>query len=104
MSQSNQSSEPSVGKKAVNNIALFSVGAQVGCATLLVVFISLFVGIGLDKLLGTKPLFTIILILGSAPLALFLTFWLAMRAVKSVNPQEPEQKESKLVEEDEKRE
>jgi F0F1-type ATP synthase assembly protein I len=104
MNLSIQPPEPAKGKQSVNNVALFSVGGQVGCATLLIVFLALFAGIGLDKLLGTKPLFTIILILGSAPLSLFLTFKLAMRAVKSATPQEPESLPSKPVEEEEKRE
>ena len=104
MNQSNQTPEPSRGKQTANNVALFSVGGQVGCATLMIVFLALFVGIGLDKLLGTKPLFTIILILGSAPLSLFLTFKLALRAVKNVTPQEPDPKQIKPVEEEEKRE
>jgi F0F1-type ATP synthase assembly protein I len=104
MSLNNQPPGPTKGKQSVNNIALFSVGGQVGCATLLIVFLALFAGIGLDRLLGTKPLFTIMLILGSAPLSLFLTFKLAMRAVKSATPQEPEGELNKPVEEDEKRE
>jgi F0F1-type ATP synthase assembly protein I len=104
MSQSNQPSEPPKNKPAVNNLALYSVGGQVGCATLLIVLLAVFAGIGLDRLLGTKPLFTIVLILGSAPLSLFLAFKLAMRAVKSVTPQEPDTTQIKPVEEEEKRE
>jgi F0F1-type ATP synthase assembly protein I len=103
MSQSNQPPEPSKGKLTMNNVAMFSVGAEVGCATLIIVFLALFAGIGLDKLLGTKPVFTIILILGSAPLSLFLTFKLAMRAVKNIAPQEPVSVQTKPVEEEEKR-
>src|SRR4030043_271768 len=98
MSLNNQPPGPAKGKQSVNNVALFSVGGQVGCATLLIVFLALFAGIGLDRLLGTKPLFTIMLILGSAPLALFLTFKLAMRAVKNINPQGPDSKQAKPVE------
>jgi F0F1-type ATP synthase assembly protein I len=104
MSLSNPPPEPSKGKLSINNVAMFSVGAQVGCVTVLIVFLALFAGIGLDKLLGTKPLFTIILILGSAPLSLFLTFKLAMRAVKNATPQEPVSKQTRPVEEEEKRE
>lgn len=104
MNQNYQPPEPSKNKQTVNSLALYSVGGQVGCATLMIVFLALFVGIGLDKLLGTKPVFTIILILGSAPLSLFLTFKLAMRAVKSTVPQEPDAKQTKPVEEEEKRE
>jgi F0F1-type ATP synthase assembly protein I len=104
MSLNNQPSEPPKNKPTANSLALYSVGGQVGCATLVIVLLAVFVGIGLDKLLGTKPLFTIVLILGSAPLSLFLTFKLAMRAVKSVTPQEPAAKQNEPVEEEEKRE
>lgn len=104
MSQTNPPPEASKGKQTVNNIALFSVGAEVGCATLIIVFVALFVGIGLDKLLGTKPVFIILFTLGSAPLSLFLTYKLAMRAVKSVTPQVPDGKQNKPVEEEEKSE
>jgi len=104
MSQSNQPPDPAKGKFAINNVAMFSIGTQVGCVTVLIVFLALFAGIGLDKVLGTKPVFTIILILGSAPLSLFLTFKLAMRAVKRLPPQEPAAKQTNPVEEEEKRE
>jgi len=104
MSQSNPPSEAPKGKQTVNNLALYSVGAEVGCVTIIIVFVSLFVGIGLDKLLGTKPVFIILFTLGSAPLALFLTYKLAMRAVKSAIPQVPDGKQNKPVEEEEKSE
>jgi len=32
----------------------------------------------------TKPLFTLLLVLGSAPLSLVLTYWLAWRAVRDM--------------------
>lgn len=104
MSPSESLSEPPQKKQNVNNFALYSVGGQVGCATLAIVFLALFIGIGLDKLLGTKPVFIIIFVLGSAPLSLYLTYKLAMRAVKSVTPQQPANTQTKPVEEEEKRE
>jgi F0F1-type ATP synthase assembly protein I len=100
-----QGSEPSGTPKkgqAVNNIALFSVGAQVGCVTLVIVFLSLFIGIGLDKLLGTKPIFIILFVLGSAPLSIYITYKLAMRAVKGAIPQEPAGKPKQPVKEEDK--
>ncbi len=69
------------------NMGLYSVGMQVGCVTIIIVFLGLGIGLGLDSLFNTKPVFTLILILGSAPAALFLTFKIAMRAVKKINPQ-----------------
>jgi F0F1-type ATP synthase assembly protein I len=104
MSQSIEPPDASTGKQVVNNLALYSVGAQVGCATLLIVFVSLFIGIGLDKLLGTKPIFIILFVLGSAPLSIYLTYKLAMRAVKNTIPQAPDGKQAKPVEEEEKSE
>jgi F0F1-type ATP synthase assembly protein I len=104
MSQSNLPPEAQNGKPAVNNLAVFSVGAEVGCATLIIVFVALGIGIGLDTLLGTKPVFIILFTLGSAPLAIFITYKLAMRAVKSATPQVPAATKVKPVEEEEKSE
>lgn len=103
MSLSNPLSEPPKKNRTVNNLAVYSIGGQIGCATLAIVLLSLFIGIGLDKLLGTKPVFTLIFVLGSAPLSLFLTYKMAMRAVKNINPQAPTATQPKQVEEEEKR-
>ncbi len=104
MSLSNLPPEPSKKNQMVSNLALFSVGGQVGCASLVIILLAVFAGIALDKLLGTKPLFTIGLTLGSAPLSLFISYKLAMRAVKDINPQVPELKQGAPVEEEENRE
>jgi hypothetical protein len=72
-----------------NTMRFAGLGAQVGCLTLIIVLLSVFGGIWLDRVLGTKPTFTVILVLGSAPLSLVLTFWMAMRTIKDINPQPP---------------
>jgi F0F1-type ATP synthase assembly protein I len=64
-----------------------TVGAQVGCLTLIIVLASVFGGIWLDRILGTKPALTVLLVLGSAPISLFLTFWIAMRSIRDQNTQ-----------------
>ena len=64
-----------------------AVGAQVGCITVIIVLASVFGGIWLDRILGTKPALTVLLVLGSAPISLILTFWIAMRAVRDPNAQ-----------------
>jgi F0F1-type ATP synthase assembly protein I len=104
MSLSNLPPEPSKRSQTASNLALYSVGGQVGCASLIIILIAIFAGIALDKLLGTKPLFTIGLTLGSAPLSLYISYKLAMRAVKDINPQQPAGKQTKSVEEEENRE
>ncbi len=71
----------------------FSVGGQVACLNLLVIFIGLFVGIWLDKLLGTKPAFTLMLVLGSVPFSLVLTYYLAKHEAKILS-QPPKRDES----------
>ena len=63
-----------------------AVGLEVGCLTIVIVVVAIAGGLLLDRLLGTKPLFTILLVLGSAPLSLFLTFKLAMRQIRKAFP------------------
>jgi F0F1-type ATP synthase assembly protein I len=66
------------------------VGGEVGCLTLLVVLGSVLGGLWLDNFLGTKPLFTIGLVLASAPLSIVVTIWIARRAVKDYTTQPPQ--------------
>lgn len=70
------------------------IGGEVGCATLIIVLVAVFGGLWLDNLLGTKPILTLILVLGSAPLALVLTFYLATRQIRNISsPPEAEKKQ-----------
>lgn len=63
-----------------------TVGGEVAGLTLIIVFAAVFGGLFLDKLLGTKPMLTITFVLGSAPLALFITYRVALQAVKQYVP------------------
>ncbi len=99
MSLSNPSEGQPKPSQPANNLALYSVGAQVGCATLIIILLGLFIGIGLDRLFGTKVVFTLIFTLGSAPLSIFVTYKLAMRAVKNITPQGPVSKQAQPEEE-----
>jgi F0F1-type ATP synthase assembly protein I len=105
MSISSPPTGPNKKRQNANNLAVYTIGGQIGCATLAIILIGLFVGIQLDKLIvTTNHIFTIIFVLGSAPLSLIVTYYLAMRAVKSLNPQQPETPKQNPVEEEEKRE
>ena len=64
---------------AGSNFAI--IGGEVGCLTLVIVLLAVFGGLWLDRLLGTRPLFTVGLVLASAPISLVLTFWVAKRAI-----------------------
>ncbi|MBE3119359.1 MAG: AtpZ/AtpI family protein [Candidatus Atribacteria bacterium] len=54
--------------------------------TLVVIFAALFAGLWLDKILDSKPLFTIVLVLVSIPVTLFLTFRVVRTATARIQP------------------
>jgi len=54
--------------------------------TLVIIFAALFAGIWLDKILNSKPLYTIILVLVSIPVTLFLTFRVVKAATARIQP------------------
>ena len=80
---------------------VIALGGQIGCITLVLVLVGAFGGIWLDSLLGTKPFLTIILVLGAAPLSLFLTYKMAIRAIEKVNLPAPQDAKSETLKEDE---
>ena len=82
------------------NMSVLALGGQVGCSTLFIVIVAVFGGIWLDRFLDTKPVFTILFILGSAPLALGLTYWFALRTLRESQLVSPEKKETKSDKED----
>jgi len=67
--------------------------------TLAVIFLALFLGILLDKLLDTKPIFTILLMVTSIPLTIYLT----LRVVKSATMRIKKTPEQEKIEEDSQR-
>jgi len=56
------------------NIVLATVVGQVGCLTPLILLGALFLGLWLDRQFETKPLFTILFIVGSAPVSVFVLY------------------------------
>jgi F0F1-type ATP synthase assembly protein I len=56
------------------NTILATVVGQVGCLTPLILLGALFAGLWLDRQLDTKPLFTILFIVGSAPVSVFVLY------------------------------
>jgi F0F1-type ATP synthase assembly protein I len=54
--------------------------------TLLIIFGALLAGIWLDKVLSTKPILTIVFILASIPVTLFLTFRVVRKATARIQP------------------
>jgi len=54
--------------------------------TLILIFSALLAGMWLDKILNSKPLFTIVLLLASIPLTLFFTFRVVKSATARIQP------------------
>jgi F0F1-type ATP synthase assembly protein I len=87
------------------NLTLASIAGQVGCLTLVIIFIALFAGLWLDRTMETKPLFTIVLLIGSVPVTLFLMFRVVRAATSRIKPvQNPENNKIPTPEEDSDRE
>ena len=79
------------------NLTLAGIAGQVGCLTLVIIFVALFAGLWIDRLFSTKPFFTLVLVIGSVPLTLYLMF----RVVKSATDRiQPVEKNKSPVEED----
>ncbi len=64
----------------------FKVIAQIGGLAMAVILVSIFGGLYLDRLLDTKPLFTVILIVGSFPISMYVIYRVALGAVGKIKP------------------
>lgn len=68
------------------NLALAAFAGQSGCASLVVVFTALMAGLWLDHRISGKPgLFTVILLLASVPLSIFIMLRIALRMIGSIS-------------------
>lgn len=54
---------------------------QVGCLTLIIILASVFGGLWLDNTFGTRPLFTLVLLLAGIPLSVVLMIVVARRTL-----------------------
>ena len=72
---------PAKASQRTVNLALASVAALGGCLVLAVVVIALFSGLWLDGVLHTKPLFTLVLVIGSVPVGIFVMYQVAMGVI-----------------------
>ena len=68
------------------NMTLAAVAGQVGCLTLIIIFASLFSGLWLDSQFATRPLFTVLLLIGSIPVTLVTMFWVVRKATSHIKP------------------
>ncbi len=61
-----------------------SVAIMVGVCVVGVVLVAALSGIFLDRLIGTRPLFTILFVVGACPISLYLVYRVAQNAVSKI--------------------
>ncbi len=71
-------------RQSVSNSFLIALITQVGCLTLVIILVSLLGGLWLDRTFGTKPLFTLILLLAGTPLSVIAMLFVARRAIAKI--------------------
>lgn len=74
------------------NLLIAAVTGQVGCLTLVIVIAAVLGGLALDSKLGTKPWFTIGLLVVSIPVSLALMFFVVRKTVSKIKTSGPSQK------------
>lgn len=80
---------------------LAEAAAQIGCLTVVVILLALGTGIWLDSRLGTKPWFTLGLVLASIPVSLYMVVRMALSAARRAYP--PEEQRGRGAEEQKER-
>jgi F0F1-type ATP synthase assembly protein I len=73
-------------KQSAFNLTLAAVASQVGCLTIIIVFVALFAGLWLDNYFKTRHLFTILFLVGSMPVSLVLMFKVVTAATSRMKP------------------
>lgn len=64
------------------------VGISAGCLTAVGTLLALFLGLWLDQQMGTRPMFTLGLVLASIPLTLILMTWWVLRESRRISGEE----------------
>ena len=67
-------------RNILNTLLIVLVG-QVGCLTTMIVLASVFGGLWLDQTFGTKPLFTLILLIAGIPISVLLMIFISRRTL-----------------------
>ena len=80
------------GRSILNTLLIVMIG-QVGCLTLVIILASVFGGLWLDNTFGTKPVFTLVLLLAGIPVSVFVMITMARKTLARLK--DKAEKESK---------
>jgi len=83
-------------KQYVVNLTLAALAGQVGCLTLLIVLGAVFGGLYLDHRFGSRPWFTLALVIGSIPISLAVMFFVSRAAIRRIKTQANTQEEQEV--------
>ena len=73
-------------RNVINTVLIVMVG-QIGCLSLVIVLLSVLGGLWLDNTFGTKPLFTLVLLLAGIPLSVLLMVYVGRKTVAKIKSQ-----------------
>lgn len=71
----------------IKSLTIAAIAAQVGCISLILIFTALFVGLWLDAQSGRRGVFTVILLVVSAPINIYLMLRIALGLIRRIQPQ-----------------
>ena len=81
-------------RRSMVSTLLIVVIGQVGCLTLVVILASVFGGLWLDDIFGTKPVITLALLLAGIPISVILMLYVSRRTLARLKERyETEEKE-----------
>jgi F0F1-type ATP synthase assembly protein I len=68
------------GRGVLNTLLIVMIG-QVGCLTLIIILASVFAGLWLDNMFGTKPVITLVLLFAGIPISVLVMLSVARRTL-----------------------
>jgi magnesium-transporting ATPase (P-type) len=71
-------------KQANQSAAIAGIIGQIGCLTVIIITIALIAGLYLDRFLDTGRLFTLLFVVGSVPITLYVTVRVSLTAVARI--------------------
>ena len=81
------------GRSALTTLLIVLVG-QVGCLTLIIILASVFVGMWLDNMFGTKPVITLVLLFAGIPISVLVMLVVARRTLARIKAEAEKEKNS----------
>lgn len=83
----------------INQTSLLAgIVGQIGCITIIIIGLALGAGLLLDRFLGTRPIFTILLMVGSVPVTLYIIVRVSLLAAARAQQTTTKQTEDKAGE------